>query len=162
MGLKIKENDRWPFFTAYRDAAYIMRHDASRTTVLREPKEKREFRLLNESGKEFVVYRVDGGIITQDVPKCDYAIYVDDDTLFLIELKGADLNRAIEQIDSAIDLLVKVPRVKVTKLNARIVVSKVSVPAVVASKERRLQQRLHGIYGGGDYKKQSRQMEERI
>lgn len=160
---KIKAQKEWPFFQEYHDGAYISRHDCSKEVVLRESGENRTYRLHNKSGKEIVVYKIDGGLINNDdVLKCDNGIYVEDDLLFLIELKGRDLNHALDQINSTIDILLKQSHVKIGKLNARIVVSRVSVPRITASKENKLKQLLHKSYGGGDYKKQSRLLEDTI
>jgi hypothetical protein len=41
-------------------------------------------------------------------------------------------------------------------------IPKVSVPRISASKENKLKQLLHKSYGGGDYKKQSRVLEDTI
>ena len=94
--------------------------------------------------------------------KCDNGIFIEDNTLFLIELKGADLNHALDQINSTIDILIKRPNIKLKKLNARIILSRVSVPRITASKENKLKQLLHKSYGAGDYKKQSRTLEDTI
>lgn len=156
MAQRIKAQKEWAFFQAYHDASYILRHDCSKDVPLREKKEKRTYRLHNNSKKEIVVYKVDGGLINDnDVLKCDYGIYTEDEWLFLIELKGKDLGYALDQINSTIDILLKREDIKVKKLNARIVVSKVSVPKIYASKENKLKQLLYKFYGGGDYKKQS-------
>ena len=163
MAQKIKAQKEWPFFLAYHDDAYISRHDSKKEVVLRESGENRTYRLHNKSGKEIVVYKIDGGIINnEDVLKCDNGIYTEDDLLILIELKGADLNHALGQIKSTIDILIKRPSIKVKKLNVRIILSKVSVPRIIASKENKLKQMLHKSYGGGDYKKQSRTLEDTI
>ena len=148
---------------AYHDATYILRHDCSKEVSLREPGESQTYRFYNKSEKEIVVYKIDGGIISNDgVLKCDHGIYTEDDSLYLIELKGADLNHALDQINSTIDILIKRPSIKVKKLNARIVLSRVSIPRIAASKENKLKQLLHKSYGGGDYKKQSRTLEDTI
>lgn len=163
MAQKIKAQKEWSFFQAYHDSAYICRHDCSKEVVLREPGENRTYRLHNKSEKEIVVYKIDGGLINNDdVLKCDNGIYTEDDLLFLIELKGAELNHALDQINSTIDLLIKRPSIKVKRLNARIVLSRVSIPRITASKENKLKQLLHKSYGAGDYKKQSRTMEDTI
>ena len=163
MAQKIKSQEEWPFFQAYHDGSSILRHDCSKDVPLREPKEKRVYRLRNRSGKDIVVYKIDGGVISNDeVLKCDNGIYTEDDWLFLIELKGADLEHALDQINSTINILLKQPNIKVKRLNARIVLSKVCVPRISASKENKLKQLLHKSYGGGDYKKQSRTLEDTI
>lgn len=163
MAQKIKVQKEWPFFQAYHDNGYILRHDCSKEVSLREPGENRTYELHNKSGKEIVVYKVDGGLINdENVLKCDNGIYTENDWLFLIELKGADLNHALDQINNTIDILLKRPNKKVKKLNARIVLSKVSIPRISASKENKLKQLLHKSYGGGNYKKQSRLLEDTI
>lgn len=163
MEQKIKSQENWPFFQAYHDENSILRHDCSKDVPLREPKEKRVYRLRNSSEKEIVVYKIDGGIIcNNEILKCDNGIYTEDDWLFLIELKGSDLEHALDQINSTINLLLKQPNIKVRKLNVRIVLSKVCVPRIAVSKENKLKQLLHKLYGGGDYKKQSRTLEDTI
>ena len=163
MAQKIKVQKEWPFFQAYHDNGYILRHDCSKEVSLHEPGENRTYKLHNKSGKELVVYRIDGGLINdENVLKCDNGIYTENDWLFLIELKGADLNHALDQINNTIDILLKRPNKKVKKLNARIVLSKVSIPRISASKENKLKQLLHKSYGGGNYKKQSRLLEDTI
>ena len=163
MAQKIKEQKERPFFQAYHDNGYILRHDCSKEVSLRETGENRTYKLHNKSGKELVVYRIDGGLINdENVLKCDNGIYTENDWLFLIELKGADLNHALDQINNTIDILLKRPNKKVKKLNARIVLSKVSIPRISASKENKLKQLLHKSYSGGNYKKQSRLLEDTI
>lgn len=163
MAQKIKVQKEWPFFQAYHDNGYILRHDCSKEASLREPGENRTYKLHNKFGKEIVVYKVDGGLINdENVLKCDNGIYTENDWLFLIELKGTDLNHALDQINNTIDILLKRPNKKVKKLNARIVLSKVSIPRISASKENKLKQLLHKSYGGGNYKKQSRLLEDTI
>lgn len=158
---KIKKQKEWLFFQTYHDENYILRHDCSRDVPLRE--QNKTYKLYNKSKKEIVVYKVDGGLINDnDVLKCDYGIYTEDDWLFLIELKGKDLEHALDQINSTIDILLKQQNIKVKKLNARIVLSKVSVPRIHTSKENKLKQLLCKFYAGGDYKKQSQTLEDSI
>ena len=163
MAQKIKAQKEWPFFQAYHDSVYILRHDCSKDIPLRESKENRTYRLLNNSGKEIVVYKIDSGIINNDkVVKCDNGIYTEDNLLILVELKGADLDHALSQINSTINILLKQPNIKVKKLNARIVLSKVRVPDMLSTKEKQLKQLLRKSYGGGDYKRKSRVLVDAI
>ena len=94
--------------------------------------------------------------------KCDYGIYTEEGWLFLIELKGKDLEHALDQLNNTISILIKRPNIKVKKLNARVVLSRVSVPRLFTSKENRLKQLLYKSYGGGDYKKQCRILEDTL
>ena len=163
MAQKIKAQKEWPFFQAYNDDNFILHHNSRKEVSLRELGESRTYKLHNNSGKEIVIYKIDGSLINdENVLKCDYGIYTEDDWLFLIELKGTDLNHALNQINSTINILLKQTNIKVKKLNARIVLSKVSIPRIYASKENKLKQLLHKSYGGGDYKKQSRVLEDTI
>lgn len=163
MAQKIKAQKEWPFYQTYHDGAYILRHDCCKDIPLREPKEKRIYRLLNNSGKEIVVYKIDGGIINNDkVLKCDNGIYTEDNLLILVELKGADLDHALDQISSTTNVLLRQPNIKVKKLNVRIVLSKVRVPDMLSTKEKKLKQLLQKSYGGGDYKKKSRVLVDTI
>lgn len=135
--MKIKANDCWPFFTAYNKIGYIKSHDTRKIVVLKDPGESREYRLENESNKELVVYSIDGSLINDnDVKKCDFGIFTEDNELFLIELKGKNLVHAIDQLASTINILLFQPQVRVNKLNVRIVVSKVNAPDILTTKEK--------------------------
>lgn len=163
MNRKINPQGKYPFFLAYHDYKHIFQHDSRKITTLREHKERRTYRLMNETQKEVIVYKIDGGLINKEtVLKCDYGIYTEDDCLFLVELKGTDLNHALDQIDSTIDALLKQPKIKVKKMNVRVVLSKSNAPRIYATKEKKLKQLLKKEYGGGDYKKQSRILEDSI
>lgn len=107
--------------------------------VLKEHQEKREYRLENKSGKDIVVYRIDGGLIDDNnVLKCDYGLFTEDNVLYFVELKGADYIHALEQLLSTVSILVVTPQVKVNKLNARVVLSKMNVPEIIPTQEKKL------------------------
>lgn len=153
----------WPFYTAYHDPAYILRHDCSKNVTLRELHESRVYRLYNPRGLEVVFYKIDGGIIdSNEVNKCDYGILTENNDFFLVELKGADINHAIDQINSTIDLLFKRDKKIVKTLSARIVLSKVKIPNIIETKERKLKQLLHNNYGRGTYCRKTQLLEETI
>ena len=163
MTKKIKTDKNYPFFNKYHDIAYIQRHDCSKIISLHEPKENRYYKLKNNLQKEIIVYQIDKGIINNNNElKCDYGIYTEDDHLFLIELKGTDLDHALNQINSTIEILLKKTKIKVSNLNIRIVLSKIRVPKIYATKEKKLKHMLIKEYGGGDYKKQCRFLQDSI
>ena len=74
----------------------------------------KEYRLKNRNNQyKILSMRIDGGVITTDkytpqgISKCDYLFLIDSDpspVAILIELKGTDLNKAISQIESTLDL----------------------------------------------------------
>ena len=163
MGQKINANKSYPFYAAFHDDAYISRHDCCKIVSLRELHESRIYKLNNPNEKEIVLYRIDGGVIkNNDVLKCDYGILTEDNVLFFIELKGAELDHALDQIISTIDILLKQKRISVSTLYARIVLSKVKVPNIVETKERKLKQLLHNNYGGGTYCRKTQLFDESI
>jgi len=157
---KITASPQWPFFARYNNNDYILRHDCSKDIPLRERGHRDRaaslYRMMNPTGKEVVVYKVDQGIINDpSQAKCDYGIYIEDDTLYLIELKGGNLNHALEQIAATIATLLKEQKVAVSKLNVRIVLSKVRVPNMIETRERKLKNLLKRNYGGGTYQRAS-------
>lgn len=161
--MKIENNDKWRFYQAYHDGNYIKSHDARKKVVLKERRESREYHLQNNSEQELVVYKIDGGIIEDNtLLKCDFGIYTDQDILYLIELKGADFQHALEQIQSTISLLLEKPNVGVNQLNVRIVLSKYRNPDILSTEEKKLNRILRTKYGNGTMKKQTRMMEESI
>lgn len=159
--MKINVGEKWPFFSAYHDNQYIRSHDQRKIVVLKEPKESREYRLNNKSVKELVVYQIDGGIVSSnDVLKCDYGVFTEDDVVFFVELKGADYIHALDQMNSTINLLIEKPQIKIAQLNARIVLSRISVPAIVPTQEKILLRKVKNYKG--NFIKQSRVLEEAI
>lgn len=61
----------------YTDESHIEFRDTRATVVLKDKRGgKVSYRGLNDSKKEIVVYRIDGGIRKDtDDPKCDYGLY---------------------------------------------------------------------------------------
>lgn len=124
--MKINEStkDKYAFFRKYHDARYIESHDKSASVVAEENKKK--YTLRNDIGKEIIKYHIDGGMVNDnDVNKCDYGIYTEDELLILVELKGRDYQHAVKQILSTTKLLgITKGSNKVRKLLARVVLSK--------------------------------------
>ena len=150
------------FREKYADAVCISSEDNRPTVVLRDKRQPRKFIGKNPDGKLFLtVYQVDGKLIASDVRsgKCDFAIYTSSDTLYLIELKGADYVHALEQIHDTIVRLVS-SDVKVKVVNARVVLSKVQTPALRSSVETKLTRLLQKYKG--DLQKASVQMQETL
>lgn len=116
---------------------------------------------LNYKKKRVIKYRVDGGVIVSKTEsKCDYAVYVEGDSIYLIELKGADYNHALEQIDATLDKLIIAPKVETASVHGRIVLTKGRVPGIKYSKEPSLVKKLKKLNGSLDSK--TRILEEEI
>ena len=159
--MKIKNTEKNPFFNAYHDKGYIISHNNKNAVVLKEPRESREYRIENKTRKEIVVYKIDGGLVSSnDILKCDYGIYTEEDALFLVELKGADYIHAIEQLLSTICVLIDRPRINVSRLNARIILSKVRVPNIIPSPEKKLLKKVRSR--NGDFIKKCQKLCEAV
>lgn len=75
----------------------------------------------NNSRLDVIEIRIDGCFITNDIPKCDFMLLVPSGYQYsenFIELKGANVLRAVEQISSTIDYLSNNGIVHKTKLKA--------------------------------------------
>ena len=82
-----------------------------------------------KKGKKYIIarYHVDGGIIKNDSPKCDYLFlcHGDNHKVIFVELKGKNVNHACDQLYESIDTLNKLlPQLSDLKLYARIINSK--------------------------------------
>lgn len=114
----------------------------------------RTFRLINDSGFKFTVYKVDSCLIKDNNErKCDYLFIVDkkqERAAYFVELKGTGLADAIDQILNSIDILYK--SINEYKICARIVGKRVTPN--IKSRRARLDERLRQF--GGDLKIVSR------
>jgi hypothetical protein len=72
--------------------------------VLQENKSKITF--LNPNQAQVLTIKVDGCVISDnETLRCDYALIPADDVKIYVELKGSDIQHAVEQIKSTIGLL---------------------------------------------------------
>lgn len=151
----------YPFYDAYHDLAYIDFHESRKKVTLKD-KGASVYCLENDLERELVCYSIDGKLISStEVYKCDFGIYTEDDLLILIELKGSDYGKAIDQIAATIDLLIKNPKVKVARLCGRVVLNKARIPDLLATKEKKLIDLLARTYKG-NLKKCSLMMSEKL
>jgi hypothetical protein len=141
---KIATNDNFPFYQVYHNDSYIISHDCRSNIALSE--KKMQYNLINKAKKENVVYKIDDGILSGSVLKCDFGIYTEDNALFLIELKNPEreYEHALKQIISSIELLVKANRIAIDQLNARIIVKK--YPNILTPNERTLETKIRKHY----------------
>lgn len=84
--------------------------------------------LTNKNRKEICKIQIDNGYIqNNNVEKCDYLfLNCIDNIAFFIELKGSDLFKAINQINTSVDYFIS--DLSDFTINARIVLTKVNVP----------------------------------
>lgn len=136
------------FYEKYTDSSYI-ESDGKHSIVQASDKGSScKWQGVNTAKKRVVKYRVDGGIISsQAEPKCDYAIYVEGDRVYLVELKGSNYAHALEQIDATLDKLIRNPQIETSSVNGRIVLTKGKLPNLRYSKETSLNKKLKKLNG---------------
>ena len=140
------------------DNHFDFQHD-NRNIVPFEDKKGKQYRYINQSANHLAKYRVDGGLISDNDPKCDFLLLnCEQKQSYFIELKGADINRSIEQIDRSIDILRK--NLPDFAFFARIVLSKTPPTSVKNTKLANLEKKVKSLKG--NVKKQTRLLEEAI
>lgn len=99
------------------------------------------YKAKNKSNKRVLCYNVDGGMFKQDVKKCDKAIGLpNDNSVYLIELKGCDFKKACEQIsETLINLGDKIANLVV---HGRVVCSRIPKPDIRSTQVVRLERAL--------------------
>lgn len=126
--------------------------------VLRDRGERREYRAENPRRRLVTEIVVDGCCMVQETA-CDFLLLVDDDDAYLIELKGSDVSKAIQQIHATLDRFEKALQPRT--IHARVVPTRVPVPNYIATAEKELRNRLRRL-GKGNYKAKSRVLEETL
>ena len=138
--------------------------DTRKTIVVKDSRNKQEYRVTNDNGKEICKIRVDGCLIKEG-ERCDYLILAcEDKTAFFVELKGHDLQKALSQIDSSITKVKnEIQEFKEFKIYARIVLNRNPTPDINSSIEIKLKKRLkqqNGKDSGDLIKYKSQVLEE--
>ena len=77
-----------------------------------------------------------------------------------IELKGANYNHALEQINATLDKLIIAPNIETSSVNGRVVLTKGRVPGIKYSKESSLVKKLKKLKGSLESK--TKLFEEKI
>ncbi len=125
----------------------IICNDNRKKLVLEETKGV-QYIVSNPTPLDYIVYKVDGGLITSNRSKqCDFTVYIPtSNTIRFIELKGSNVEDGIEQLLQTIQVLVTTPRIEVSRLQARIIARKVNSPALRSPKRTRLEKivKAHG------------------
>jgi len=146
------------FYEHYHEQSYICSHDKRKIVSLAEG--TCNYVLCNDMNKELVVYHIDGGVIrSDDNIRCDYGIYTEDDVLILVELKGCRCDDAMKQIINTIELLFGKSKLQISKISARVVLSKAPNVDYLSSEEIKLKKLLRNRYDGTLIKK-SRKLKE--
>ncbi|MFC1836169.1 hypothetical protein ACFL2Q_15855 [Thermodesulfobacteriota bacterium] len=134
----------------------LLSDDNRHTFVFKE--KRKEYIARNADRKRILCYRIDGQMIIEG-ERCDHGMGLPETNAFyLIELKCSDLRKAARQILSTIDSLGE--RLDGFVLHGRVVLSRTPVPDQRSSDVLRLERRLARLKG--NFKKQSRRMEETV
>ncbi|OXB93121.1 hypothetical protein [Parageobacillus galactosidasius] len=105
----------------------------------------RGIKFINNKRKKVALYRVDGCILTEGI-KCDFLFLINEDKrAFFIELKGSDLEKAVQQISKTIEQLQ--PYLREYVLEGRIITTRVRTPALKSTYIIRLQKILRKTGG---------------
>lgn len=100
--------------------------DNRKILVLRE--KKCQYVFYNDNQFDICQVDIDGCMI-KNGKRCDFlVIYPENSSVYFVELKGSDLFQAVDQINQSLNILL--PYLNNTKINARIVLTKVSVPDI--------------------------------
>ena len=149
------------FSEKYCEKEYIESDDHRSIVVAQDKRGRGKWIGRNLDKKRVVKYRVDDGIIKSKAEcKCDYAVCVEDNDVYLVELKGADYNHALQQVLSTIDNLILRPQIDVRVVNGRIVLSRGRNPNVRYTDEVKLIKKLKAL--GGSLKSGENVIEENI
>jgi hypothetical protein len=101
---------------------------------------KRKYCASNPHGLSVLRYEIDGKMVTTG-ERCDYGMGVPrKGTVYLIELKGSDLKKAVRQINSTMDVLGE--KLDGYIVHGRVVLSRISRPDLRASRVIALERRL--------------------
>lgn len=69
--------------------------------VSRDTGTRREHRALNKDACRVTQYKIDGGIVCDTSIRCDFLVMNDDRRdAYLIELKGSDIEHALDQLEA--------------------------------------------------------------
>ncbi len=119
--------------------------------IINVEENSRRFVGLNTKQKSFALYCVDGCIIVEG-QKCDYLLLNCSELIaYFIELKGSDLIHAVRQINTTLNHLLS-DLEDFTKINARIVLTKVNTPDLKSSDLIKLERRIRLLGGTLGYK----------
>ena len=124
----------------HNDPHYTKSQDRRPRISLKDKGESRKYVGENPNGLLLTVYQVDGGIFNSTKAgdkKCDFAIYTESDNLYLIELKGGDYSRSLDQLENTLQQLLTIDIETPQSVQARVVLSKTKIPGTLDTKETR-------------------------
>ena len=146
----------------HNDPHYTKSQDRRPRISLKDKGESRKYVGENPNGLLLTVYQVDGGIFNSTKAgdkKCDFAIYTESDNLYLIELKGGDYSRSLDQLENTLQQLLTIDIETPQSVQARVVLSKTKIPGTLDTKEKKLMALLKKKYHGSLQRK-TREMSE--
>lgn len=104
-----------------------------REIVFQEHRSK--YQAHNPEGRVVCEIKIDGALITAG-SRCDYGLWVEDGRLFLIELKGCDVNHACDQLLQTFSFFNQNYGDEHFQYQMRVVSTRVSAPNIQYSKQK--------------------------
>lgn len=105
----------------------------------------KKYRIYNEDKKDIRVYRVE--CLIDSGRRCDKLVLnCRDSVAYFVELKGTDLDEAVDQLGASIDQLKR--RIDGWTIYARVVMSRVKAPAYQNNKYQKLDKLLRENHNG--------------
>lgn len=116
-----------------------------RRNVAKVEENGKMIQFINNKKKKIALYRVDGCILDEGI-KCDFLfLVVEDKKAFFIELKGSDIEKAVQQILKTVEQLQSsLPKYM---LDARIITTRVRTPALKSTYIMKLEKMLRQTGG---------------
>lgn len=148
---------------AERYAEFRLFYDSRKEAVFKE--KGKEYIARNNDEKLLAGFQVDDGIIkSKKMQKCDKALLVNDESLYLVEFKGADISTACEQLLSTYEFFLE--HFKQYEYYFRVVLSKAnskhSAPNLYPTSKKRLLNKIGYKSDKNKFKEKSVKMEEDV
>lgn len=100
----------------------------------------RKHRAVNSSGYRVSQYKIDGGVVRDTSIRCDFLVMNDDkQDAYLIELKGSDIEHALDQLEATARRLQH--ELRAYQIKYRIVCSRAKVHAIRSNNYKRFVQK---------------------
>ena len=117
--------------------------ERQRIIVSRDKRTRREHRAVNPDSCHVSQYNIDGNVVSDSSIRCDYLVMNEDRrNAYLIELKGSDIEHALDQLEVTAERLQK--QLQGYCIRYRLVCSRVRTQAIRSIKYRKFCKKHNG------------------
>ena len=128
------------------DKCFEFVSERRKLVICTDKKSSTKYKYDNTAEDELSKYNVDGCLLPENVPKCDFLLLnCTKKMAYFIELKGSDLINAVEQVEKTIDRLRN--DLDTFSIHARIVLTRVNTMDLKNSKLLRLEKKVKKLKG---------------